>query len=390
MDKQIIDMNDLAESLVEQAPMSVASEIEVALEDAIMELQTAIKNTKDKAMAQWDITTATQDMMQGLDSKIYKTLDKILAKRKTEFQTIEQDMENLIERRHTEFESHVEVFIENETGNRDESTLHQSLTIALAEAAEQMSNTKEDAKKAVDDYIAMRKQELEDKIDEIRRNMSNDDNNRNMLNDNNSRNMSNDNNRQEHDYTPMPSKSSHTGHQDTNHQAPWKRQVTLNRNNLQVTSNIPRFRTETIQHNLTNDPRQDQLESFYDSLATTMDAYEMPILRRQELQPRGTTVPLDPTVHDETLQKITRILFGKLLETIPEECTALREALDSYASEQDRYSALYSIMCTKCRYLQDLLPSWGPTWKQNTGAYQYLAELKSYLDEPWRIHKNLK
>jgi hypothetical protein len=175
-----------------------------------------------------------------------------------------------------------------------------------------------------------------------------------------------------------------------NHQAPWKQQVTLNRNNLQVTSNIPQFRTETIQHNLTNDPRQDQLESFYDSLANTMDAYEMPILRRQELQPRGTTVPLDPTVHDETLQKITRILFRKLLETIPEECTALCEALDLYASEQDGYSALYSIMRTECRYLQDLLPSWGPTWKQNTGAYQYLAELKSYLDKAQRTHNNLK
>jgi hypothetical protein len=113
----------------------------------------------------------------------------------------------------------------------------------------------------------------------------------------------------------------------------------------------------------------------------------MPILRRQELQPRITTVPLDPTVHDETLQKITRILFGKRLETIPEECTALCEVLDSYASEQDGYSALYSIVRTKYRYLQDLLPSWGPTWKQNTGAYQYLAELKSYLDEARRTHK---
>jgi hypothetical protein len=42
---------------------------------------------------------------------------------------------------------------------------------------------------------------------------------------------------------------------------------------------------------------------------------------------------------------------------------------------------------TKCRYLQDLLPSCGRTWKQNTGAYHYLAELKSYLDEARRTHK---
>jgi hypothetical protein len=89
--KQITDMNDLAKSLVEQAAMSVASENEVAKEDAILaELQTAIQNTKDKAIVQWDTTTATQDMMQGLESKIDKTLNKILDKRKTEFQVIQQ------------------------------------------------------------------------------------------------------------------------------------------------------------------------------------------------------------------------------------------------------------------------------------------------------------
>jgi vacuolar-type H+-ATPase subunit H len=239
MNEQITNMNDLAESLVEQAPMSVTSEIEVAKEDAIAELQTAIKNTKSKAIAQWDITTATQDMLHGLESKINNTMDKIIDKRKTEFQTIQQDMENLIERRRTEFESHVEVFIENEIGKHEDSTLHHTLTIALAEAAEQMPNIKENAKKAVDDYIAMRKQELEDEIGEINRNTSYD----------NKRNMPIDNNRQEHDYTP-----SHTDQQDTTHEAPaWQRQVILNRNSLQVTSNIPRFRRETIQHNLTND-----------------------------------------------------------------------------------------------------------------------------------------
>jgi hypothetical protein len=371
MNEQITDMNDMAESLVEQAPMSVASEIEVAKEDAIAELQAAIQDTKDKALAQWNTTTVIQNMMHGFESKIDRTMDTILDKRKTEFQTVQQEMEKLIERRRTEFESHVEVFINNETGNHDDSTLQQALTIAVTEAAEQMSHTKEAAKKEVDDYIAMRKQELETEIGEFQHDIANSKT------------------RHDHMQTPMSTHSSHTDHQDTTQDAPpsWQHQVLLNRNSLQVTSNIPRFRRETIQHNLTNEPRQDQLESFYDSLVTTMDSYEMPILRRQELQPRGTTVPLQSAVHDEILLKISRILFGKLLETIPEECVALREVLDSYASEQDGYSALYSIMRTKCRYLQDLLPSWGPTWKQDTGAYQYLAELKSYLDEARRSHK---
>jgi hypothetical protein len=192
MKEQITNMNDLAESLVKQAPMSVASEIEVAKEDAIAELQTAIQNTKNKAIAQWDITAVMQDMLHGLESKIDNTMDQIIDKRKTEFQTIQQDMENLIERRRTEFESHVEVFIENEIGKHEDSTLHHSLTIALAKATK-------NAKKAVDDYIAMRKQELEDEILEINCNMSY----------NNNRNMSNNNDRQEHGYTHMPPHPSH-------------------------------------------------------------------------------------------------------------------------------------------------------------------------------------
>jgi hypothetical protein len=35
-------------------------------------------------------------------------MDKTLAKRKTEFQTVQKDTENLIEHKRTEFKSHVE------------------------------------------------------------------------------------------------------------------------------------------------------------------------------------------------------------------------------------------------------------------------------------------
>jgi hypothetical protein len=44
-------------------------------------------------------------------------------------------------------------------------------------------------------------------------------------------------------------------------------------------------------------------------------------------------------------------------------------------------------MRTKCRYLQDLLLKWGPTWASDTTAYQYLAQLKSSLEEAQRTSK---
>jgi hypothetical protein len=46
-------------------------------------------------------------------------------------------------------------------------------------------------------------------------------------------------------------------------------------------------------------------------------------------------------------------------------------------------------MCTKCRYLQDILPPWGPAWKHDATAYQYLAELKSFLAASYRTYKTL-
>jgi hypothetical protein len=116
----------------------------------------------------------------------------------------------------------------------------------------------------------------------------------------------------------------------------------LNRNSLQVTSNIPRFGRETIQHNLTNDPRQTgptgELLRFPRHYYGRLRVAYFTTTRTPT---RGTTIPMEPTVYNETLQKFSCILFGNLLETIPEECAALREVLDSYASEQDGYSALY-------------------------------------------------
>jgi hypothetical protein len=44
-------------------------------------------------------------------------------------------------------------------------------------------------------------------------------------------------------------------------------------------------------------------------------------------------------------------------------------------------------MRTKCRYLQDLLPPWGPAWKHDATAYQYLVELKSFLAAGYRTYK---
>jgi ferredoxin len=45
------------------------------------------------------------------------------------------------------------------------------------------------------------------------------------------------------------------------------------------------------------------------------------------------------------------------------------------------------MMRLKCAYLQDLLPTWGPTWPQGTTAFEYVSTLQSYLTQERRRNK---
>jgi hypothetical protein len=95
------------------------------------------------------------------------------------------------------------------------------------------------------------------------------------------------------------------------------------RASIQVMSNIHHFKREIIHHNLPANPRQDQLEDFYNALVTSLESNEMPIRRLDTLQPQGTTLPSEPTINATTLNTVNRVLFNKLMESIPDECTSL-------------------------------------------------------------------
>jgi hypothetical protein len=126
--------------------------------------------------------------------------------------------------------------------------------------------------------------------------------------------------------TPVQSKHHETNNtplEEEERKLPWNHMARTMRTSIQVMSNIHRFKREVIHHNLTADPRQDQLENFYNTLITSLKSYEMPIRRLTHLEPRGTTLPSKPTIDASTLDTVTRVLFGKLLEAIPEECTSL-------------------------------------------------------------------
>jgi hypothetical protein len=85
--------------------------------------------------------------------------------------------------------------------------------------------------------------------------------------------------------------------------------------------------------------------------------------------------------------KISRALYQKLLDIIPHTCTIMHNLLANHATTQDGYKALYAMMRLKCTYLQDLLPTWGPTWKTDSTAFEYVSSIHSYLTQERRCNK---
>jgi hypothetical protein len=130
------------------------------------------------------------------------------------------------------------------------------------------------------------------------------------------------------------------------------------------------------------------MEQFYDSIVASAQSYHMPIIPRTELKPRGTVYPVPKLISAETHERVSMLLYQKLLETVPDECESIHSILSSFSSSQDGYSSLFAMMRMKCSYLQDIQPLWGPIWASNTSPYSYLATLNSFLEEQSRRYLN--
>lgn len=108
---------------------------------------------------------------------------------------------------------------------------------------------------------------------------------------------------------------------------------------------LPKLWKDVTAHSLMANPRQDNLESFYNLFAECLSSYDIHILTREDLQPGiNTRKPSETNLSPNTKKKITRAIYQKLLSTILEECTELREVLDIYRQEQDGYTVLYNMM----------------------------------------------
>jgi hypothetical protein len=159
-------------------------------------------------------------------------------------------------------------------------------------------------------------------------------------------------------------------------------------NDSRVDLGFHNFKRDTWAHRLSDEPTRQEMEQLYDIIVSSCRAYGIPILKREDLLPRGTVYPLPEGISGPVHDRISMLMYRKLLETIPHECKSLHSILASFSSQQDGYSALFAIMRSKCSYLQDIQPLWGPTWTAELSPYSYLTALNSKLEEERRRYHN--
>jgi hypothetical protein len=191
------------------------------------------------------------------------------------------------------------------------------------------------------------------------------------------------------DTTQMGAQPPHTPHTTSNMgYAPSITPQQTRMNDTRVELGLHNYKRDLWAHRLSPDPTRQEMEQFYDIIVNSSKAYHIPMLKREELKPRGAVYPQPKIISGETHDRISMLLYRKLLDTIPGECDNLHSIIGSFSSSQDGYSALFAIMRTKCTYLQDIQPLWGPVWIANTSPYSYLTALNSTLEEERRRYHN--
>jgi hypothetical protein len=146
-----------------------------------------------------------------------------------------------------------------------------------------------------------------------------------------------------------------------------------------IEDKIHRFRTAQLEHYLSNNPTQEEVERLYRAIASEMRTCHMPIVSFDQLTPTSGTKPLDVILTPTVEELVNRELYVQLVRAIPHGATSLRNIIESYTQTEDGYGALTLIMKTSCTYLRTLQAPWGPTWTPELTSFAYLTKLKRFL-----------
>jgi hypothetical protein len=193
-------------------------------------------------------------------------LTKIIDNRQQSFITF-------LDTRRQDFESQIHAIIDRETNNMDGSTLNNILKIETTTAIEQMVKIRDEIKTDIKDHILSKEQQvMYQRMDDIKKEITE------RLTNTPETHRHDSNTHHEVPTTPITSAIRHAPDtDDETPMQPWNHTARIMRAIIQVMSNIHRFKSEKIHHNLPADPRQDQLKHFYNALVTSLESNEMPI-----------------------------------------------------------------------------------------------------------------
>ena len=82
-----------------------------------------------------------------------------------------------------------------------------------------------------------------------------------------------------------PRKASNTGH----YQSLTPQRIQMN--DTRVELGLHNYKRDVWAHRLSDDPTRQEMEQFYDIVVNSSRAYQIPMLKREELKPRGIVYP---------------------------------------------------------------------------------------------------
>jgi hypothetical protein len=147
-------------------------------------------------------------------------------------------------------------------------------------------------------------------------------------------------------------------------------------------STIRAFEKKRDTEELTDNPTQSQIASFYGSLAHSANSSGIPMRPIHSIQ-KGKPVYPDKAnrLNPQILQEYSSSLFYRLQQLIPESVAMYHDLVIQNQREEDGYTAIYQILSTTLPVLQDFRPKWGPRLTKKVNMYKFVNLMQTHTDQ---------
>jgi hypothetical protein len=147
-------------------------------------------------------------------------------------------------------------------------------------------------------------------------------------------------------------------------------------------STIRAFEKKRDTEELTDNPTQAQIASFYGALAHSTNSSGIPMRPIHSIQ-KGKPVYPDKAnrLNPQILQAYSSSIFYRLQQLIPDSVAMYPDLVIQNQREEDGYTAIYQILSTTLPVLQHFRPKWGPSLTKKVNMYKCVNLIQTHMDQ---------